>query len=290
MGGVEAALNEITLVFFTTLAPTGVVAFMLMCLPSLAGRAIGEERVRLDRLTYIPIVVALVGLVASATHLGNPANALYVVLGVGRSPLSNEVVCGVVFFGLAGAYWLTSFSEHSRPRLRRAALVPLMVAGVLFVTAIALAYDADTILTWHSPYVPATLWMNALVGGPLLAVLGLCAAKSPQASGGFGRALVIVSALAWVASVALYVLQGLALGGIENHMTSAAALVPGFMVFVAAYAVLSLAGVAGMAAMVRGRMHATVACMAAFTAVALIAIFIMRFAFYMMHLTVGLGV
>ena len=44
----------------------------------------------------------MVGLVASATHLGNPANALYVFLGVGRSPLSTEVFCAVVFLALGG--------------------------------------------------------------------------------------------------------------------------------------------------------------------------------------------
>ena len=36
-----------------------------------------------------------------------------VLVGVGRSPLSNEVVAGVVFFGVAGIYWLTAFSREA---------------------------------------------------------------------------------------------------------------------------------------------------------------------------------
>lgn len=50
-----------------------------------------KGRARLAHATVIPLLVSMVGLVASATHLGTPANALYVLTGVGRSPLSNEV-------------------------------------------------------------------------------------------------------------------------------------------------------------------------------------------------------
>ena len=56
----------------------------------------------------------MVGLVASATHLGNPANALYVFTGVGRCPLSTEVFAAVIFLALAGVYLLYSFVEHPR--------------------------------------------------------------------------------------------------------------------------------------------------------------------------------
>ena len=102
MGGFATALGEITLVLFTTLAPSGAIALALMGLPIVAGRASEDERRRIDKFVSVPLVVSMVGLVASATHLGNPANALYVFVGVGRSPLSTEVFCAVVFLALAG--------------------------------------------------------------------------------------------------------------------------------------------------------------------------------------------
>lgn len=71
----------------------------------------------------------MVGLVASATHLGNPANALYVFVGVGRSPLSTEVFCAVVFLALAGVYWLYSFAERPRRGLQRGWMAALIVAS-----------------------------------------------------------------------------------------------------------------------------------------------------------------
>lgn len=176
ISGFDTALGEITLVLFTTLAPSGVVAFICMGLPVLGRGASVALRQRLNVFLGLPLVVAMVGLVASATHLGNPANALYVFLGVGRSPLSTEVFCAVVFLALAGLYWLYNFVEHPKPQLQRAWLVLAMLAGAVFVAAVGCAYAADTIVSWHTVYVPLNLMLNALVGGPILAIAGLRAA------------------------------------------------------------------------------------------------------------------
>ena len=76
--GIQLAFNEISLVLFTTLAPSGVVALMLMGAPLLFGRVSGEKARRIDCFMGIPLAVSMVGLVMSATHLGNPDNILYV--------------------------------------------------------------------------------------------------------------------------------------------------------------------------------------------------------------------
>ena len=52
-------------------------------------------------------------------------------------------------------------------------MAALIVASGAFVTSVAFAYAADTIVSWDTWHVPANLWLNALVGGPLLALLGL---------------------------------------------------------------------------------------------------------------------
>ena len=152
MDGFAIALSEITLVLFTTLAPSGAVAYLLTSLPVLTGRATGEEARRLNQLTFLPLVIAMVGLIASATHLGNPSNAL------------------------AGVFWLYSFAEHPRTGLQRVLLAVIDGAIVAFVTAVAFAYDVDTIITWSLPLVPVALMLNALVGGPLIALVGFAAA------------------------------------------------------------------------------------------------------------------
>ncbi|WP_241963567.1 DmsC/YnfH family molybdoenzyme membrane anchor subunit [Gordonibacter sp. 28C] len=291
----DTALGEITLVLFTTLAPSGVVAFILMGLPLLRGDLPVETRRRIDQFLSIPLVTSMVGLVASATHLGNPANALYVFLGVGRSPLSTEVFCAVVFLALAGVYWLYSFSQRPRTGLQRAWMALAMVAGVVFVTSVAFAYSAETIVSWYTVYVPLNLWLNALVGGPLLAVVGLRVARYRPVEDRLGRALVAVSIAALAANLVSFGLQSAGLPRIENSLLSASDLVPYYGLMIAVFGVLALAGI-GVDARVLyarrsgGALRLTVGRAAAASALALAGIFVMRFAFYMMHMTVGLGV
>ena len=257
----------------------------------MAGRASEDERRRIDKFVSVPLVVSMVGLVASATHLGNPANALYVFVGVGRSPLSTEVFCAVVFLALAGVYWLYSFAERPRRGLQRGWMAALIVASGAFVTSVAFAYAADTIVSWDTWHVPANLWLNALVGGPLLALLGLRLARFAPADSLFGRVLVGMAVVALALNVGGYVLQGADLPGLRNAFVSAAGLVPSFGVLVAVFGVCGVLGIGldGWALFVKRRplsvVRASVACVFAFAG-----IFAMRFAFYMMHLTVGLGV
>ena len=66
-----SGLDNLSLALFTALAPAGVVAFIIMALARLF--AIDHERaVRIDRMIALPFAVALVGFIASATHLGTP--------------------------------------------------------------------------------------------------------------------------------------------------------------------------------------------------------------------------
>ncbi len=55
MTGFATALNEITLVLFTTLAPSGAVAYVIMGMAAL--RAQGDERKRLSGALLIPFLV-----------------------------------------------------------------------------------------------------------------------------------------------------------------------------------------------------------------------------------------
>lgn len=301
--GVANALNEITLVLFTTLAPSGAVACFIIGAVLLSGRISDGFRAALDKFLALPILVALVGLVASATHLGNPGNALYVLAGAGRSPLSNEVLAGVVFFGLVGSYWLYSFSQTRRVALGRAWTVLFMAAALAFLAGIAFAYQVDTIVTWANPAVPVNLVLNALVGGPLVALVALSAAqraaRGEGADDGHGDAIVsrlargclAVSAGALVANVVGYAVEGASTLGLSNSLVSAAQLVGHYPAMVALFAVLCAAGVVVAFAAYRrsGRRVPGVPAVALSAFLALCGIFVMRFAFYMSHMTVGVA-
>ena len=287
MTGFATAFNEITLVLFTTLAPSGAVAYAIMGAAAL--RARGDERKRVSGALLIPFLVTLVGLVASATHLGNPDNALYVFSRVGRSPLSNEVFAAVVFLSASGLHWLYQFAEHARPRVLNMLMGVAALASLAFVASVALAYASRTVVTWDTPFVPVALCLNALVGGPVLAVAGLRFARWSPLAGRAGWALLALSLAALVANAGVYAAQGASVLAMRNHLVSVEQLVPAYGAMTVAFCVLAAAGLA-VDAVSFAREHRVALCGAAVASALVFAgIFVMRFAFYMMHMTYGIS-
>ena len=299
--GFATAFSEITLVLFTTLAPSGAVAYALMSLPIIRGRLSDDAHRRIDKALCIPLIVSLVGLVASATHLGNPANALYVFMGVGRSPLSNEVFSAVIFLAFSGVYWLYSFAEKPNRTLQRVLAVAACLGAVACVTSISLAYSARTVITWSTPYSPLSLWANALVGGPVLSIIGLRVARWKSKDNRYGRAMLVLAVAGLAACLVVYIAQGAALSSMENAVGRAADLVPHYPWCVAAFALLAAAGIlvdglvlfnprcAKSDLASADEMTITLARASAAALLVLASIFVMRFSFYMMHMTVGIS-
>lgn len=318
MTGFETAFNEISLVFFTALAPSGVVAYCLMAVALL--RSDGSEARRLNAMLLMPFLVCLAGLVASATHLGNPDNALYVFSRVGQSPLSNEVFAAVLFLGAAGCQWLYQFAEHARRWLSRVLLVAAIAAGAVFLAAVAMAYASRTVVTWDTPLVPLALVLNAFTGGPLLALTGFAFARNRRFCDARAIALMVVSFGALAVNAVVYAAQSIEFAGLGNGVVSVAELAPGFDGAIAVFCVLCLAGiVVDAVAVFRSRRllagdapapsgsaapdsaapepaapapavprfalaGSVVAVLLAFCG-----IFVMRFMFYMTHMTVGIS-
>ena len=304
ISGFDTALSEVTLVLFTTFAPSGAVALVLVAAVLLFPKLESTMRARISTFMCIPLVVTMVGLVASATHLGNPANALYVFLHVGSSPLSNEVVSAVGLLAFSGLYWLYSFSVKPLVWLQRLLLMMIAAMGVAFVMMVSLAYSVDTIVTWSLPTVPVSLWLNALMGGPLLVAITLYAAQWRALAGRFGLLLMAVPFIALATNMVVYIVQGRLLDGVANSVVAAADLVPHYHTMLLAFALMCFAGCVLAAftmhavsreAVVHGGgelafskrvlVRLLVSCLLVFAGV-----FAMRFAFYMMHLTVGLAV
>lgn len=259
--GFATAFSEITLVLFTTLAPSGAVAYALMSFPIIRGRLSDDAHRRIDKALCIPLIVSLVGLVASATHLGNPANALYVFMGVGRSPLSNEVFSAVIFLAFSGVYWLYSFAVKPRRLLQR------LLA----------------------------------VGACVSAIVGLRAARWKSRGNRFGRLMLVLAVVALAACLVVYALQGAIVLPAENAVLSASDLVPHYALLVCVFAVFAAAGIAvdalplfrssvsreGKASPDEMTISVVRASVAALLVLA--GIFVMRFSFYMMHMTVGIS-
>ncbi|MDO4502388.1 MAG: dimethyl sulfoxide reductase anchor subunit [Coriobacteriia bacterium] len=278
------AMQEIPLVLFTALAPSGTVCMVILMVMLLTHHFEMERCPRLNQVTWVPLAVTTVGLVAAAASLGTPANALYVVMGVGRSPLSNEVACAVVFLATCGVNWLLSFAQRESLPVKRAFAVAIIGLGVVFLASIAGAYSVETIATWSGPLVPANLILSGLVGGALLAratiLLALDGGYAPEL---LGR-LSWCAAVALVASVACLALQWFQQAGMSNAYGTLASHVPVYPLLVAAYTLMVAAAI-GLTLRFSGRRWPEVAAIA----LAFGGLLVLRFGFYLIHMTPGLA-
>lgn len=282
----SSGFDPFSLAVFTTFAPAGAVAFIVLALARLTA-ADHNAAVRIDRMIALPFATALIGFIASATHLGTPANALHVFSGVGTSPLSNEVLAAVVFLFLAGAYWMCAFKVNFPDSLASPWLIAACLAAGAFVACTSLAYAARTVPTWDTPFTPASLILAALMAGSLLALLFLAVAKVQLRR--FGPALVVVSTGALVLGTLTLGAQYMNLGSIANNEVSALALVPAYPAVVAAYGLLGTASEVLSAWSLRHGVapRGQIILRTLAGAAALGAIFITRVAFYNLHMTVG---
>lgn len=288
----EMAISEITLVVFATIAPAGAIGYVCLAAAILFTRDEAEAK-RLSAYLVIPLVLALAGLISSATHLGTPANALYVLTGVGRSPLSNEVVAAAVFLAFGGAVWILSFGHRRRDALSSFGLGFAALTALVFVGFVARAYSVETIPTWNGPLAPLTLWGNALASGPAIALLSYAAADV-MAPRRFAFAALGVSSAAIVSNAALLCFERSGLEAIVTTVTRASDLVPLFPAAIAAFVVLCGIGAAlcflsathrRFAALSKRRVR--VAWCAFGVVLALAGCFAVRFAFYAMYMTWG---
>lgn len=276
-------LSEITLVLLTTIAPSAILAYVVMMGRLFIGPSLSDDTYKtIRKMLWIPLAICMVGLVASATHLGNPANALYVLSRVGFSPLSNEVFSLSIFLGLAAIFWIAGFAVQRHRVFDFVIVILLVVSSVVALAFMSRAYSVDTIPTWNNVAIVPTVAVSAGIVGPLLA--NVCMGKSLSYNA--WKAAVTVSIVCGILWISLHVYVGVQLPSIQSTLFSASMLVPMYMGCIAASSVLLVASWALTTAGVRRASYAM-----QITAIVLgySSIFIMRMMFYMTHMTVGIA-
>ena len=154
----ELAVHEFPLTFFTTLAPLGAGAFFMLALSFCFADFSKDQLKKIDRLTIIPLLVALVGLIASFFHLANPGHALNIASTVGSTPLANEITAFGIFMIVAAVYWIAALAGGLKNNSARKGFA--LVAGILGLIAalfIGLAYAIPTIPTWNNFWTPLSI-------------------------------------------------------------------------------------------------------------------------------------
>lgn len=295
MIGLETALSEITLVLFTTLAPSGALAYAYLTVILLKRTSyLDEAFMRLLHALSIPLIISMVGLIASATHLGNPSNALYVFARIGKSPLSNEVFAGTVYLGLAGTLWLYSFVQNPRKLLVRIWIVLSGIASIVFVIMIARAYSVETIITWDSPLLVWSQCASALTGGPIIARATLITIMRTLPSKRLNALFLGSSLIALSINTVLLIAWSFELSTLHNSIAHASEIAPSFILFVIAMVLMCTLGIFISARTLHSSEQDItlrhISMLWGGCGSILLGLFALRFSFYALHMTVGLGV
>lgn len=284
---------RIALMLFTVFAPGGALAFLLMSIPIIVKGFNNTSSKHIARYLLVPISLCLIGLIASATHLGTPSNALYVLTGAGRSPLSNEVIAAVIFITLAWLYWLLAFVRLMPAALSRVWLVITDLSAIYLVYRISIVYSIPTIPTWNSSFTPMVLWCIALAVGPLVSLLTLAWAQYSSkeedilVATGFYKVLIGIAMFGVLGGVIVMLLQNGELVTLSNAYATADQLFPYYIWCIGAFGVLGVISILLAATSIRrsdkpNRSKVTMAVL-----IIIFAAIVVRIPFYTMHMTVG---
>ena len=281
-------MAELPLALFTTLAPVGAGAFIALAVAFFTTKFSDEQLKKIDRMTTIPVVVLVAGFICAFFHLASPMHAFGVFAGVGASPLSNELLAGVVFAVLAIVYWIVALAGKLGEGARKGFAAVVAVMAVVFACFTGAAYMMETIASWNTPMVPVAVLGFSLLGGVSLGVLvlALSGALEDAAKGGFKMAAPVVLIVGLVLGVAGLLVQVMSVSGMGN------ALVDGADLVAAASAPMWIGVVcmvvAAAAAFMALRNTKSTALAAAAPVLAVVGVFAARLAFYAVQLSVGL--
>lgn len=250
-------MHELPLVFFTVFTQSAVGAFILL----LIGGTLGQiDRQRMAVGLFSAMCLFGVGVLLGIFHVGQPLRALNMLLQVGHSPMSNEIVLSAVFATLGGLGALGLLLNRGAASLCKGLVWLAAAVGVVFIFAIPQIYQLPTVVTWRTSYTTVMMVLTPMIGGGILAGL-------------FGLRLgLLVSVLAILVSFCLRPGYILTLMDADGMLTAAQSS------WFTAQVVLLAVGIVGVVAWVR--LKTNVAVLATTSLVVIAAELVGRIAFY----------
>lgn len=281
-------MAELPLALFTTLAPIGAGAFIALAVAFFTTKFSDEQLKKIDRMTTIPVVVLVAGFICAFFHLASPMHAFGVFAGLGASPLSNELLAGVVFAVLAIVYWIVALAGKLSEGARKGFAAVVAVMAVVFACFTGAAYMMETIASWNTPMVPVAVLGFSLLGGVSLGVLvlALSGALEDAAKGGFKMAAPVVLVVGLVLGIAGLLVQVMSVSGMGNALVDGADLVA--VASAPMWIGVVCMVVAAAAAFMALRNSKSTALAVAAPVLVIVGVFAARLAFYAVQLSVGL--
>ncbi len=268
----ENVIGHIPLAIFTSFGALGAGAFIGLAIAFFVGTDAQADLKAADKRTALPFAVALIGFIAVFFHVTQPLKAFGVFAGVGSSPLSNEVIAGVLFMVFAIIYTVAAF-VGKLGGARKGLIGVTAVFAVVFGIMMGMAYMVDTIPTWNNPGTILQM-LGFTLAGSALSLMVLGDATNEKAA----KVIKIVSVIGVVLAVVGVLIQVVICSDSAAATQSGAAMVITVLPLLVAAALLAIVYVVLLC-----KSKATVACV-----LLLVAVFCARLAFYGMELGVGL--
>lgn len=279
-----SGFSETALAVFTTLAPMGACSFIVIALAFLKGSVEEGGYRRLDKATLIPLVTCIVGFIGAALHVANPLAAFGVFAGIGRSPLSNEVAIGLVFLVLAIVYWILAYWGALKEGARKAFLIVLAIAAVVFAAFCGMAYLIGTVPTWNTPWTVVQMLGYGLLGGGIMGVLAL-RVGGVEVSGALKTGALAVTAVGGLLGIVGFGGQIAAVSDMRNIMGAAIDLVPAIWAF---FALVVIAAVVGVLVQALAKKQLRPAPLVTAALVFVVCVFFARIGFYGLFMSMAL--
>lgn len=167
----DIAMSDVPLTLFTTLACIGAGAFLVIFVACATSRMDEAQLKQLDRLTVIPIIFGIVGMICAFFHLANPANAFQLINTIGSTPMANEILWFGIFMAAAVIYWICGIAGALRtPKVRMILSLVVAVLAVIAAIFMGLAYMVDTIQVWQTVWSPVQTVGALFFGGGMLGI------------------------------------------------------------------------------------------------------------------------
>lgn len=161
-------MHELPLVFFTVFTQSAVGAFILLLIGGTLGQ-IDRRRMAVGLFSVMCLFGA--GMLLGILHVGQPLRALNMLLRVGHSPMSNEIMLSALFAIAGGVGALGLLLNRGAAWLCKGLVGLAAAVGVLFIFAIPQIYQLPTVVTWRTSYTTVMMVLTPMIGGGMLAGL-----------------------------------------------------------------------------------------------------------------------
>lgn len=176
------ANSEWSLLLFTLLAQTAVGAFLFWELPRIFSSSNLLLRCENSLKPYLIFTgIAILALLISFFHLGNPMHAIYSLSNLKGSWLSREILFASLFTGLMVLVNIMEWRDFKGKDFNRIISAVTILSGLALVYSMAQIYMLSTVPLWNSPSTMLEFFTTTFLLGLVLTV-GIGKAKTTRNS------------------------------------------------------------------------------------------------------------